>query len=297
MRWPGRSAFRPDAFKAVLDGAARSFRQHGFTDIVLIGDHGGYQTCSPPWPRSSTATGPARPRAPTSWPPTTMPHRHPSPSHCAPPASTIRKIGTHAGSADTALMLATDASLVQAEQFAAAAQGAAGQWRHRGSARRHRRAWPAGHSGDRAGDRDRVACIEGRSPLTPIKPAMPARPGGPLSITQNPMMKRTLRDATFASIVLAATAAVAQVPAKVAAKAPPGVQTVPGMPGVPDAANLYSETAAGKFSPSVAGALPRNLRAEPFGADRDGDRPAEDARGRQVPGRHQPRSTSCRRGT
>ena len=28
---------------AVLDGAARSYRQHGFTDVVLIGDHGGYQ--------------------------------------------------------------------------------------------------------------------------------------------------------------------------------------------------------------------------------------------------------------
>jgi YVTN family beta-propeller protein len=37
----------------------------------------------------------------------------------------------------------------------------------------------------------------------------------------------------------------------------PAVQTVPGMPPVLDAANLYSETDAGKFSPAVAGALPR----------------------------------------
>jgi len=35
------------------------------------------------------------------------------------------------------------------------------------------------------------------------------------------------------------------------------VQTVPGMPAVTDSSNLYSETAAGKFSPAVAGALPR----------------------------------------
>jgi len=35
------------------------------------------------------------------------------------------------------------------------------------------------------------------------------------------------------------------------------IQTVPGMPPVTDPANLYSETAAGKFSPNVAGALPR----------------------------------------
>ena len=35
------------------------------------------------------------------------------------------------------------------------------------------------------------------------------------------------------------------------------IQTVPGMAPVPDPKNLYSETAAGKFSPAVAGALPR----------------------------------------
>ena len=35
------------------------------------------------------------------------------------------------------------------------------------------------------------------------------------------------------------------------------IQTVPGMPPVVNAANLYSETAAGKLSPSVANALPR----------------------------------------
>ena len=41
-------------------------------------------------------------------------------------------------------------------------------------------------------------------------------------------------------------------PAKAAA-----VVTVPGMPPVPDPNNLYSETAAGKLSPAVAGALER----------------------------------------
>jgi YVTN family beta-propeller protein len=35
------------------------------------------------------------------------------------------------------------------------------------------------------------------------------------------------------------------------------VQTIPGMPPVPDAANLYSETAAGRLSPAVASALSR----------------------------------------
>jgi YVTN family beta-propeller protein len=35
------------------------------------------------------------------------------------------------------------------------------------------------------------------------------------------------------------------------------VQTVPGMPGVPDPNNLYSEIASGRMSPNVAGALER----------------------------------------
>jgi YVTN family beta-propeller protein len=39
--------------------------------------------------------------------------------------------------------------------------------------------------------------------------------------------------------------------------APRTVQTVPGMPPVPDPANVYSETAAGKLAPAVAGALER----------------------------------------
>jgi len=45
-----------------------------------------------------------------------------------------------------------------------------------------------------------------------------------------------------------------------AAAAQPGarpVETVPGMPSVPDPSNLYSETRADKLSPAVAGALPR----------------------------------------
>jgi len=45
-----------------------------------------------------------------------------------------------------------------------------------------------------------------------------------------------------------------------AAAAQPGarpVETVPGMPPVPDPSNLYSETRADKVSPAVAGALPR----------------------------------------
>src|SRR5678816_4245136 len=43
MRFAGTISIPEGAFEATLEGAARSFRQAGFRDIVLIGDHGGYQ--------------------------------------------------------------------------------------------------------------------------------------------------------------------------------------------------------------------------------------------------------------
>jgi creatinine amidohydrolase/Fe(II)-dependent formamide hydrolase-like protein len=43
MRYPGTITVPADAYRAVLDSAARSFRLAGFRDIVFLGDHGGYQ--------------------------------------------------------------------------------------------------------------------------------------------------------------------------------------------------------------------------------------------------------------
>lgn len=43
MRFPGTITVPADVFEKTLESAAESFRVHGFTDIVLIGDHGGYQ--------------------------------------------------------------------------------------------------------------------------------------------------------------------------------------------------------------------------------------------------------------
>jgi creatinine amidohydrolase len=43
MRFPGTISIPEPAFEQMLEGAARSFRHAGFRDIVLIGDHGGYQ--------------------------------------------------------------------------------------------------------------------------------------------------------------------------------------------------------------------------------------------------------------
>ena len=62
--------------------------------------------------------------------------------------------------------------------------------------------------------------------------------------------------ALFAAVVLAGVLAPAY--GQIAAAVPGApVATVPGMPGVPDPNNLYSETTAGKLSPAVAGHLER----------------------------------------
>ena len=43
MRYTGTISIPDAAFIALLEGAARSFRQHGFRTVVLLGDHGGYR--------------------------------------------------------------------------------------------------------------------------------------------------------------------------------------------------------------------------------------------------------------
>ena len=43
MRFPGTITVPDAAFEKTLEYAARSFKQHGFLDIVLVGDSGNYQ--------------------------------------------------------------------------------------------------------------------------------------------------------------------------------------------------------------------------------------------------------------
>jgi creatinine amidohydrolase len=43
MRFPGTITVPDETFQRLLESAGRSFRLHGFRDIVYIGDHGGYQ--------------------------------------------------------------------------------------------------------------------------------------------------------------------------------------------------------------------------------------------------------------
>ncbi len=43
MRYPGTITVPVAAYRAILDAAARSFKLHGFVDIVFLGDSGDYQ--------------------------------------------------------------------------------------------------------------------------------------------------------------------------------------------------------------------------------------------------------------
>ena len=67
MRFPGTITVPDAAFEKVLEYAARSFRRAGFRDVVLLGDHGGYQkddqAVADRLNREWAATGGARARA------------------------------------------------------------------------------------------------------------------------------------------------------------------------------------------------------------------------------------------
>jgi len=113
MRFPGTISIPESAFEATLEGTARSFRRAGFRDIVLIGEHGGYQTSlakvaaklDREWAASAVrvhAIGEYYRTAERDF------------------AQALRQqgfsdaeIGTHAGAADTSLSLAVDEQLVR----------------------------------------------------------------------------------------------------------------------------------------------------------------------------------------
>ena len=113
MRFTGTVTVPDAAFEATLESIARSFRQHGFRDIVLIGDHGGYQhnlqrvaqKLNREW-----AAGPARVHAADVDYPQALKRQ----------GYRDEEIGSHAGLADTSLSLAIEPKLVRAERLHAA---------------------------------------------------------------------------------------------------------------------------------------------------------------------------------
>jgi creatinine amidohydrolase/Fe(II)-dependent formamide hydrolase-like protein len=105
MRWPGTISVPAPAFEAMLEAAARSLHRAGFVQVVLLGDHGGYRAslervarrvpgviAPPEYYRGSTEDFARELRG---------------------QGFDAAEIGSHAGLADTALMLALDESLVR----------------------------------------------------------------------------------------------------------------------------------------------------------------------------------------
>jgi len=117
MKFPGTITIPDAAFETTLEYAARSFRQHGFKDIVLIGDHGGYQKnmahvaakLNKEW-----AATPVRVHGLDAYYEVVD---HEYAQALKKRGLTDAQIGTHAGASDTSLMLAVDANLVRSDRL------------------------------------------------------------------------------------------------------------------------------------------------------------------------------------
>ncbi|MES2300187.1 MAG: creatininase family protein [Pseudomonadota bacterium] len=121
MRFTGTISIPESAFEAVLEGSARSFKQHGFHAVVFLGDHGGYQASmervAARLNREWRADPACRVLALSEY-------------YLAGQGAYVAdlkkrgfgdaEIGSHAGLADTALTLALDAALVRADALGAA---------------------------------------------------------------------------------------------------------------------------------------------------------------------------------
>lgn len=114
MRFSGTISIPEATFEALLEATARSLRQHGFRDVIFIGDHGGYQKnlakVAQKLNQSWAADEQCRAYALLDY------YQAAQSSYVAELKSrgySEAEIGTHAGLADTALTLAVDPSLVR----------------------------------------------------------------------------------------------------------------------------------------------------------------------------------------
>ena len=127
MRFPGTITVPDTTFERLLESACRSFKLHGFRDIVLIGDHGSYQkslTAVAQRLNREWAATPARAHAILEY----------YQASTTPYSQALRgrgvrddEIGAHAGLADTSLAWAIDPALVRRDKLAAGAAGGAAE--------------------------------------------------------------------------------------------------------------------------------------------------------------------------
>lgn len=119
MRFPGTITIPDDAFEKTLESAARSFRLHGFRDVVFLGDHGGYRKAiDRAVARLNREWGAGGARAHAA-PEYYRAQDEEFPRLLERKGFTAAEVGTHAGLADTALTMAIDAALVRPDRLAA----------------------------------------------------------------------------------------------------------------------------------------------------------------------------------
>jgi creatinine amidohydrolase/Fe(II)-dependent formamide hydrolase-like protein len=117
MRFTGTITVPDATFEQVLEAAARSFKAHGFRNIVLLGDHGGYQKnlqavaarLNHQW-----ASPPVRVLAPAAY---YQAGQRDFAQVLKQRGFRDEEIGTHAGLLDTALLLALAPQLVRADRL------------------------------------------------------------------------------------------------------------------------------------------------------------------------------------
>ena len=129
MRWAGTISIPEATFEALLESASRSFRRHGFRDVVFLGDHGGYQKSlervaaklNREW--SATAVSAGKPAGRLDAKAHALAEYYRVTQNDVVDGLKSRgfraeEIGSHAGLADTALALAVDPALVRQELLA-----------------------------------------------------------------------------------------------------------------------------------------------------------------------------------
>jgi creatinine amidohydrolase len=117
LRFPGTITVPEDTFEKTIEYAARSLQLHGFRDIVFLGDHGSTQTGEEAVAKRLNrqwAGKPARAHAiPEYYRASESGFVHLLESRGYPAS----EAGTHAGLADTALMMALDPALVRTDRL------------------------------------------------------------------------------------------------------------------------------------------------------------------------------------
>jgi creatinine amidohydrolase len=119
MRFAGTISIPDASFEALLESAARSFCRHGLTDVVLLGDHGGYRRNLERVAARFERAQPGRPACRVH----ALDAYYQVTQTAFVDALKARgfkeaEIGTHAGLADTALTLALDPALVRQDLLA-----------------------------------------------------------------------------------------------------------------------------------------------------------------------------------